>query len=377
MHSAKLNHHVAVACSGRLVTSWLEYSITNSMFETDSASFSVPWSQQAWDLLSTDRSVLMAVDGVTRLEGFIDDRDGDDAARTIRIACRSKEGRLVDESAPQVNYSGLTLSALVGKLVDPWFPSVALSNLRNRNVARGKGHKAPGSGKVFVDSSSGTRIEPGQPRQSVINELLEQVGAAGWASADGKEYVIGQPDYEQEIQFAFRSGLAPGGGDGTALRVAVKDSTAERYSSITVLGSGAGDDGNYGTGPSKRAATVKDNPATTHGEGLAFSAPKRLVIADRDDVRSSKEALRRATRESARRQLRAHMVTVEAPGHGQVAAGRVPTLFTPDTLCRLVDPRIPGGAGIYLIAEVAFTASRSGGERTTMQLIPKGMELVP
>ncbi len=373
--AAKLDHDVRIVAGGAEIY-WTEYSFTNSLLEpADDFSFTTPWSPEVWGLFGREQPLRIVVDGSVRMQGFAETRDSVDHERSITITGRSKEARLVDESAPEVNYDGLLLSALVAKAVAPWFPKVVLSNARNRKVARGRGHKVRDSNKVYVDSVGGTRIDPGQKRWQLIQELLDQPGYVGWGSADGQEFVIGQPDYDQEIQFAFRSGLAAGGSDGTATRVQVKDSTADRFSKVMVLGSGRGTDGNYGAGPSSRAGIATDG-AGVDGVGGAFLVPKRLVISNRDDVRSRKDAQDRAEREKARGDMYGHHVTVTTPGHGQVYQGGAPTLFTCDTLARLVDPRVPGGQGVYVLAEVTMAANRDNGETSTLGLLPKGTQIL-
>jgi prophage tail gpP-like protein len=211
----------------------------------------------------------------------------------------------------------------------------------------------------------------------VIAELAEQAGYTVWSSGDGKELIVGQPDYAQAVQYRFRLAASTDPrGSSNVLNITTENSTDDRYSMITVLGHGAGTDGNYGTGPADRAGAVKNNARTPFGDGLDFSAPKRLTISERDDVRSRADALRRATTEMRKRDLRKHVITVEVDHHGQLVAGSARTLYACDTLAEIEDNE-QDLRGTYLVVSVQYTASRDGGEKTVLELLPKGTVLVP
>jgi hypothetical protein len=79
-----------------------------------------------------------------------------------------------------------------------------LSNARNRRVLRGQGKRADGVEPVRLNTRVGTRLEPGQTRWTVIEELLGQAGYLAWSAGDSAELVIGQPNYDQEVQFELR-----------------------------------------------------------------------------------------------------------------------------------------------------------------------------
>jgi prophage tail gpP-like protein len=274
---AKLEHDVSIVVAGRefgraATLRWLDYSISVSMVTpADAFSMTLPWSYEAWRICKPDAPAQVKVDGAAIITGFIGSQRRDAAAGTIAITGRDKVGRLVQESAPQVNFDGLTMTALMQLCASPWFGKVSLTNARNRRVLRGKGHKTPDTSKVYVDTRSGTRVEPGQFRWAVIAELAEQAGYTVWSSGDGKELIVGQPDYAQAVQYRFRLAASTDPrGSSNVLNITTENSTDDRYSMITVLGHGAGTDGNYGTGPADRAGAVKNNARTPFGDGLDF-----------------------------------------------------------------------------------------------------------
>lgn len=368
-----MNHRVSILVDGREVTGWTDYTVNTSILDpVDTFAMRMPWSRAAWSLLVPDAPVRILLDGVPIVTGFLDDRELPVDDDLIAVTGRDRCGRLVQESAPAIDYRGLGVRELVARLAAPWFSVVTLSNARNRRVLRGQGKRADGFEPVRLNTRVATRLEPGQTRWTVIEELLGQAGYLAWSAGDGAELVIGQPNYDQEIQFEFRR-PAPGGRGGNVLGLGVRQSTADRYSRIVVLGSGGGTDANYGIAVAARAGEARDNPATPQGDGRDFSAPKRLVMAD-EAVVSRAEAEARARREMARRRANAHVVSVQAPLHGQRIAGRALTLFCPDTLARVDDERT-GTSGVFLVVSCSYRGTRSEGETTVMELVPRGTEL--
>lgn len=371
------HHNIRVIVDGKEVGGWTDYEISQSMrTPSDAFTLSRAFDRAAWDLLQPDRPIRVLIDEVTVLTGFIDDTDKSDSGEdTITISGRDKVGRLVQESAPAVSYKGLTERDLIGRLASPWFTSVVNSNARNRSVVRGRGRKAAsGTEPIKLDTRGGTTIEPGQARWAVIEELLKQSGHLCWSSGDGRELIVGLPQYNQLPQWSiFHPGEASKRGlEGNALGFGIKRSTGDRYSKIVVVGSGSGTDANYGSAVSSRYGEAKENPATPDGDGTTFSAPKRLVLVE--DVQSRAEATALAKREMARRALDSLRVNAVLPLHGQVLAGTRPTLFALDTMARVED-EVTGVRGAYLFDSLTFTGSRKNGQRTKVSCIPKGTEV--
>ena len=376
--TTKRRHDVRVMVDGREISDWIDYDIQQSLLSpADSFQFTLPFSSEAFELCRTDRRCKVVIDRVVWMDGFIGKRERDRAAGTIVIAGRDKMGRLVDESAPSVNFQGTTMKSLLEKLAAPWFRTVTFSNARNRRVARGRGHKVRDGRTVYVDQAVGTRLEPGQLRWAAMQELLEQAGYLAWSSCDGLELVVGQPDYKQEAQYRF---FVAAEGSSRSSQTNVKnirqtDSTDDRYSRILYLGGGAGTDANYGAPTSSRFGEAKNNPSTTEGDGRDFSAPKRLILADRHDLSNRKEAQRRAQREMAKRDMKAHVLVVDHDHHGQIVGGDEITLFTIDTIAHVTDEETNIDDD-YLLVDVRLRGDRSS-ETSTLELLPKGIELTP
>lgn len=363
-------HAVSVVVDGREVRGWSAYDISTSMLDpADRFTLELPFDRAAWDLLRKDRPIKVRVDSVVILDGFIDDRelpesDGEDV---IQISGRDRVGRLVQESAPGIDFRGSDLVTLIGKLASPWFTKVTLSNARNRRVLRGRGQKVQaGKEPVFVTTGRGTRIETGQMRWEAIEDLCSQAGVLCWSAGDGAELVVGRPNYNQAPQFRFFQPAADSArsAESTVLGMGVRDSTGDRYSEIIVVGSGGGTDANYGASVAARIGRARDE--------ADFSAPKRLVIERA--VSSREMAQAEADREMARRKATGHRVTVRAPLHGQVVSGQYPTIFAPDLVASVEDERT-GLRGSYLIVGCAYSSRRNGGEETRLDLVPLNTEL--
>lgn len=361
-------HVVSVVCNGAEVRGWSSYDIRTSMVDpVDTFTLEMPFSRAAWDLLATDSPVRVVIDGVVVIDGFIDDIDIPEGDDLLQLSGRDRCGRLVNESAPGIDFRGMDMLTLVGQLASPWFDRVTLSNARNREVLRGKGKKArAGREPVFVTTGKGNSIEPGQTRWQVIEDLCQQAELLCWSAGDGRELIIGRPNYDQAPQFHFFMPAAKTtrAADANVLGLGQHRSTGDRYSEIIVVGTGRGTDANYGAAVTSRVGRAVNLDG--------FSAPKRLVLEKA--VGSIAEATAWANQEMARRDAQGRKTTVRAPLHGQIVAGRNFTIFTPDLVVSIEDERI-GTRGMFLMTACTYRSNRNGGEETSIDVAPMGQEL--
>lgn len=371
-------HRVSVVIGNRQIDGWIDYDILNTMLEpADGFSLTRPFSLDAWKLCRLDEAIKVAIDGIVILDGYIDDRARDAKAGTMEIAGRDKSGRLVQTSIPNVSgWDGLQLDEAVRRLGSPWYTKVTLSNARNRSVARGKGHKAAaGAEPAFfgvkgkLDEEHAGRLDPGEMRWNVIEQLCASVGLLCTSSADGRELVICEPNYAQAIQYLFRHGRS----GSTVRNMVLRESVRDAYALIECHGAGAGDDGDFGDNVTSFLGVAKDGP-NPDGTGNHFLREKRLAMQQRAQA-SNAEAQRSAELEMKRRNFRLRQLTVDAPLHGQVVAGTIATLFAPDTLARVIDEDLESDETWFVYA-CRFKGSRAGGETTELMLVPKGTEFV-
>lgn len=367
-------HEVSIVVDGVEITEPTSYQIKTSLTEAvDSFTIAFPFHRRTWDLCLEDRPVRVFIDGVPVITGRIDDRVAGDEYE-VEITGRCNRGRLYDDCAESISYGGLTLTGLIQQLARPFFKSVVFTNVQDRALRRGKGKKARAGNEpalIAGRKKTGTQIEPGQTRWAVIEQLLEQTGLLAWSSGDGSTLIVSQPNYSQEVQFGFFRPAKDSrrASDGNVIGMRVKYSTGDRYSRVLVVGSGPGTAVNYGAAVAARYGEAKNNEATVDGEGLDFTAPKRLIV--QRSIASLAEAGELADREMAKRD--AHSVTVEvtAPGHGQRIARAFTTLFACDTLARVEDERT-GFTRTCSIVSCTYQQSRGASATTTMDLVVKG-----
>lgn len=365
MADQQRQHNLTIAIGGKQLGGWIDYSVdVNILSPANAFSMSRQLDADAFQLCETDAPVTVHIDQVPVMSGLIDVVGWSARGGLLKVSGRCKSGRLVQESAPAVEYAGLKMSELVRRLASPWYTSVALEGARDRAVRRGKGHKAPApSEPVVVDAVTGRRIEPGAMRWQVIEDLVSQAGYLAWGAADGKTLIIAPPNRDQGVQYLFTP--------TTCIDLDGEVSIGDGYSQLRVLGSSRATDSDYGPGASDRHGTALDFPGP-EGIGGDFQFPKRLDVVDAS-VRSIAEASRRAQSEMKRRNQRRRTVVAECRGHGQALAGGAPTLFTPNTIARVQHPLV-GFDALYLVTGCTYSASRAS-ESTRMQLVPRNTEL--
>lgn len=368
---------VAISVAGHEIRGWTSYTITPSgpLEPTGSAELSMPFDRAAWDLVEHEERFQVVLGGVVVLTGFLEEAVADDDD-TIMIRGRSLIGRLVQESAPTFRFEGQTMQQLFARLASPWFSTVTLSNERNRRVLRGKGRKAAAAAEPLRVSPrpGGALAEPGQPRFALMEEIARQARCMFWSSGDGRELIIGRPNYAQAPQWRlFRPAAGSDrGAESTVLSMRVQRSTADRYTRVIVTGSGRGTSSSYGPAVAARYGQALD-AGGAEGVGGDFREPKRLVV--HEPVHSVAEATDIAKHELARRAARGTVIACTAPGHGQVILpGLPPTIFCADTLAHVEDERT-GTVGSFWVSGITFKSTRQAGETTDLELVRAGVEL--
>jgi prophage tail gpP-like protein len=367
-------HTISIVVDGQQIRDFESYEINVSMLEpADHFDMKVAFTRDKWELCRPDVPIRVLIDQTVVLVGRIGGRYLPEDEEVVHVTGRCKIGRLVDESAPGINFANLTMFDLIAQVAKPWFETVSFSNVVNRTLIRGRGKKAKSYKEplaVWAKKKIGTHIEPGQCRWQVIEDLCAQAGVMCWSSGDGSTLIVSEPNYSQEPQFRFfmpKSGTARGN-ESRVTALGRHDEIDGRYSKIIVVGSGTGTDANYGGSLTSRYGEIKNNPDTPEGDGLDFDAPKRLIV--QRQIQSNDEADELAAREMGRRDSLGHWITVRAPAHGQVIGGAFSTLFACDTLAEVEDERT-GDKGIYAIMGCTYRGSRKT-EETSIHLVRKG-----
>ncbi len=373
---AAREHVVSIIVNGQQIVGWSDYSISSSMVTpADGFTMSRPFDRDAWAACAPDSRIKVLVDGAPIVTGIIDGRSKSGADGTMQIKGRDHIGRLLDESTPRENFSGLTMHKLIESIARPWFTSVVLTGARDRDIRRGKGrhHAASGSEPVILKSlqSKYGKVEPGMLKWQLIQQICSQVGVLAWSSGDGAELVLAKPNYSQGIQCVIRH-TAPGSSfDSNCIELRFAQDLSDCYAHILCVGSGGTTDHDYGR--AYRSGWNHDGPEHD-GTGNRFRLPKSLIMTEQA-IRSNREATDLAAREHARRLFRSETVTASMPYHGQVSAGSRKTLFAINTIARVIDEEIDYDENM-IIHGVTFEASRNGGETTSLELVPVGTEIV-
>lgn len=373
-------HVITAVVEGQLVRDWQSGNIESSMTTpADKFVLRMPWSLRAYNTLRRDARITVFADGTPLLDGFIDKRKKDSKAGTIEIEGRDRVGRLCDESAPAINYTGMTILQAVELLARPWFSNVTLSDARNRRVRVGKGRRvaSPVEPVVTINVRAPKRgnAHPGQSRWQLIHEIVSRAGLICYSSSDGKELFVGKPNVSQAPQYQF-AWTIPGSTRQTNVgNLVFTEDDGERYSSILVAGAGGQSDTNYGINTVDNRGAVFDNPFNRiDGTGRDFIHPKRMFMPEQA-FESYGDAQRVAQNEQFRRDFRRHMATVEMPFFGQFLGTAAATLFAPDTIAHVLDEESQVDDD-YLVVDCSYTFGRDTGDTTTIHMVPTGTEIV-
>lgn len=374
----------------------ISYDVDSDMLElADVWSARFRFERALWDWSAPDNPVVIELNRRPVMTGIIDDskRRLSKEGSLIELNGRDRGARLVDSAAPLVDLTGIGIEDLARLMVTSiggfdLFPSVSLQNATNRALMTGGARRARVSREPAIRASpdqNDRRVRPGQTRSQVLEEWLTEAALLAWSSADGRQFIVGKPNYSQEPQFDL---FAPAHGSRQAARGNVLDlehteSAGERYSRIIVLGTGGEKAAtkhlralatNFGENVQRRGvARQGPNP---DGTGAAFVLPKDLIILD-DNLHSQAAAQARAEREMALRESQALQVNCMVLGHSQaMGAEHTRANYAIDTMVRLEDEEIDasGNPREFLITRVQFSGGKMG-RTTRLALIPKGVDL--
>jgi prophage tail gpP-like protein len=375
------SHEIRIVTNGAVIGGWTGYTVHSSMLSpADDWELRRPFDLSAWNIIRRDADVQIEIDGTPIVRGIVDKRRKDAREGTMTIAGRDRAGRLVDESAPSINYSGMTILQAFERLARPWFGKVTLSDARNRHLRVGKGKRVSGGNEpsVLINVKVPRRgiVHPGEKRSQVMHEIAARAGLIWWSSADGQEIFVGKPNQEQPAQYVFLHGKRGSSSTSTVKDLIVEEDDGDRYSVIVCAGVGGATPDDFGKNTTDRRGRVFDNPLNKiDGTGRDFIHRKEMFMPERD-YDSYSDAQRVARNEQIRRDYKRHVVTVEAALHGQfLTAGGPPTLFAFNTVARVIDEELELD-DTYLIVDCSYTSGREQGEATTMHMVPTGTEIL-
>lgn len=373
-------HIITAIVEGQQVSGFQSGNIESSMITpADKFVLRMPLTELAFRTFRRGARITIQADGVTLLDGFIDRRNAQGAADVLEISGRDRVGRLVDETAPAIDYSGMTILDAVRRLAHPWFDEVTIDNSRNRRIRRGKGRRvASGTEPVVTFNVRVPRrgnVHPGQTRWQIIHEICSRAQLICYSSSDGKELFIGKPNRSQSAQYLFALTL-PGSSMATNVRdMDIVEDDGDRYSMYQVAGVGGQSDTNYGSNVTDNRGAAFDNPFNRKdGTGRDFIHPKRMFLPERA-FDSYADAQSVALNEQARRDYHRHLMSVEMQGFGEDLGGSQSTLFAPDTIgrCVLEKLRIDDS---YLITSCSYSFARDNADTTVLHMAPVATEII-
>lgn len=370
-------HRVTVVCEGQTIDGWTGYSISDDMLQP-AGSFTMrrPFANDAWNALRRDAKIFVLIDGTKILTGIIDKRRKQSKSNTLEISGQCLVGRLVKESAPSISYERLSMLEAIKRLASPFFERVTVSDARNRSLRRGKGRRVPAGAEPIVVNlpvPRRGRVHAGMVRWAVIEDIITQAGYIAWGSADGTELFVGKPNQTQAAQFLCCNARPNSPNRTTVLDLDYTEDNGDRYSLIAVVGTGAGDAANYGENAA-RSSRALDGFAPD-GTGRDFLYPKRLLMPERD-FDTNQDARRIAEREMAQRDFRRTTITATMPDHGQLIGASTPTIYTPNTVARVIDEDfVPPLDDTFLVYACTYEADGQT-QRTTLEMVPTGTEIV-
>ncbi len=420
-------HEVSVIINRKKIPGWKRYTIQSDILQpADAFDMTLKFSREAWDICRTDAQVVVFIDEVRILTGFIGVREktSGPGGTELNISGRDQTGRLVDESAPLFRYGGLGIKELAKKIVGigtsaSLFTKVTLVNTRNRNLLRKTTarqakvvqeplkpgtdiYRTPSGARItffgdpitriatgdvsltrvivrkpiitpgiFRGQSIKKKVTPGQSRWAVLEEFLKEARLLAWSTGDGRELFIGLPNYEQQPQYGFyEASIDSASRSRTNCSIRVKEDVEELYSVYTAVGSSRGSSSSYGSNVTKLRASIYDNPLNeTDGTGARFLHRKALLITD-DGIKTKRDAVERVEREQQEREINFSEITVTAPGHSQLYSGETSAIFAVDTLAKVWDEDTRT-KGEFYVTRVTYSRSIDKTE-SELTLVPKG-----
>lgn len=374
-------HLITAIVEGQEVSGFQSGNIESSMITpADKFVLRMPLTELAWRTLRRGARITIIADrSTTLLDGFIDRRHAQGAADVLEIEGRDRVGRLVDESAPAIDYTGMTILEAVKRLASPWFTRITVDDGRNRRLRRGKGRRvASGTEPVVTFNVKVPRrgnVHPGESRWQLIHEICSRAGLVCYSSSDGKELFVGKANKTQSAQYLFALTEPGSSMQNTVSDLEIIEDDGDRFSMYLVAGTGGQGDTNYGKNVSDNRGRAFDNPFNTiDGTGRDFIHPKRLFLPERA-FDSYADAQNVAELEKNRRDYHRHMATATMEGLGENIGGPEPTLFAPDTVGRVVVEKLRIDDS-YLITSCSYSFARDNGDTTVCHMVPAGTEIV-
>lgn len=331
---------ISLAVAGHEHRDWESYSIDSDFF-TPADAWQVSLGIPAGDMPAhirpwAEAEVRLGADVV--LTGRIDAlrRRLSKGAHTLTLFGRDRAAVLLDCSAPVLARRELTLAEVCAT----WLRPLGIDRIETQGGDRRK--------KVTV--------EPGMSAWEALERAAELAGLWPWFAPDGVLHVAA-PDYGRstDAELILR---ADAGTKNNVLELSFEEDVRRRYSEVTVLGQGTGDE-HSGAQPALKAV-ARDARAGFY----------RPLIRDAARLETAAQAQARANKLLSDSIFESWLVTARVRGH-RTDSGAV---WEPGMRIRLVSP--PLGLDVdAMLARRTLTCDRRNGAVTTLYLRPWGLWL--
>lgn len=303
-----------------------------------------------------DAEVIIQIDGIRVMTGYIDEvhDQGSRSTRSVAFRGRDKAGRLVDEPMPLGRIAEQDIQGVAERAAGPWFSRFALSNTANRRLVRGRGVKAAAGAEPIFDriADAQLRVEPGQTRAEVLRRFLEPARLLAWSSGDGHALIVAKPNRRQRPQYSLST--------RQVVSISRSRSVAERGATYKGYAQPVIDGERY------RLRAEGSDPLGS------FQRRKEVAIVGQADSR--RRLRKELDAEIARRTQQADQLNLSVMGFAQRYTSHAePTLFAPDTVAR-VDLPAHGIRGDYYLTAVTYDLMGRDAE-TSLELSPTHLEI--
>ncbi len=204
------------------------------------------------------------------------------------------------------------------------------------------------------------KVQPPETCFAAVDRHLRRHGFMHWDGADGR-IVVAAPDDTQEPSYVLR---LQGGEDGqynNCVDAQRTQDVSEAPTELGVFGTGA-----KGGQPRARASATVRNQAL-----IDAGFTRRAAIVD-EAMRNKELAARRAARELAQRNRSLERIVVSVDGIA-FRDGLDPVPWAPDTTADCYFEMVGGALGLYYVEDVQMARDADNGDRTRLQVVPKGV----
>lgn len=391
---------LSIVDTGRVIDIWQSYRFnSNFLTPTDAFSFTLGDESVSGDLLKElvpGARVQLEIFSHIQASGYIDSISVETSrsGTSITVDGRDMLSYAVDAAMdPLMKFAPKqTLEQVIKQALAPYgFTALVDENEKNKNIITGqeRGVKTTKKGKSlksFVEHQ--LKPYPSEGVFAFVSRIAQRFGLWVWLSANGKDIVVGTPNFDQDPRYTLIRSIGLTSGErNNVISGSIKRDNTDQPSCIIATGVGTG-----GENPRGKLIAIAINELTALDEDGNMSSDVKTAIANypnakvlklqsfqpvsrylqhkarpiylHDDESKTIEQLQFfARREMAIRQRKA--LTAKYTVEGHVNNGQP---WAVDTMVSVEDDIGDIHQDMYVIGRT-FVKDRSGGTRTEVELI--------